>query len=243
MKQLITAGGGSLKADIEDLLKGGFVEKKIEEGIVFPELDRNPTTVWSLLAYSGYLTIDAIPEYGVPYHLRIPNTEVKELYQAMVLEWIDKSIDEYQYRMLLESLTSGDVETFAFVFQEFMISYLSVFDVPFDESEKVYHAFVLGLLVGLKSKYDVKSNRESGFGRYDVMLCPKKSSHLGIIMEFKKAEPGGKVNLEAVAQSAIKQIEEKKYAVELLERGVTRILYLGFAFSGKNVVIKHKFKD
>ena len=124
-----------------------------------------------------------------------------------------------------------------------MISYLSVFDVPFDESEKVYHAFVLGLLVGLKDKYDVKSNRESGFGRYDVMLCPKKPSDLGIIMEFKKAEPGGKANLEAVAQSAIKQIEEKQYAVELLERGVKRILYLGFAFSGKHVVIKHRFKD
>ena len=238
MKQLITAGGGRLKADIEELLKGGSVEKKIEEEIVFPELDKNPTTIWSLLVYSGYLTIDATPEYGVPYHLRIPNIEVKELYQAMVLEWFDKSIDEYQYRILLESLTSGDTETFTPVFQEFVISYLSVFDVPFDESEKVYHAFVLGLLVGLRGKYDVKSNKESGFGRYDVMLCPKKTDHLGIIMEFKKAED--KTALETTAQSAIKQIEEKRYAVELLERGVQRILYLGFAFSGKHVVIKHK---
>lgn len=242
MKQLITKSGGSLKSDIEGLLNGGCVEKKIEEGIVFPELDKNPTTIWSLLLYSGYLTIVTIPEYGVPYRLRIPNAEVRELYQAMVLEWFDKSIDEYQYRMLLESLISGDVETFAFIFQEFVISYFSVFDVPFDESEKVYHAFVLGLLVGLKGKYEVKSNRESGFGRYDVMLCPKKPSDLGIIMEFKKADTSGKVNLESVAQSAIKQIEEKKYDQDLLEKKVKRILYLGFAFSGKNVVIKHKFK-
>jgi hypothetical protein len=243
MKQLITKSGGSLKTDIEDLLKGGFVEKKIEEGIVFPELDKNPTTIWSLLVYSGYLTIDAIPEYGIPYRLGIPNAEIRELYQAMVLEWFDKSIDEYQYRTLLESLISGEVDTFSSIFKEFVISYFSVFDVPFDESEKVYHAFVLGMLVGLKGKYDVKSNRESGFGRYDVMLFPKNTDDLGIIMEFKKAATGGKVNLESVAQSAIKQIEEKKYAVELLERGVQRILYLGFAFSGKNVLIKHKFND
>ncbi len=242
MKQLITKSGSNLKTDIEDLLRGGFVEKKIEEGIVFPELDKNPTTIWSLLVYSGYLTIDAIPEYGVPYRLRIPNVEVRELYQAMVLEWFDKSIDEYQYRMLLESLIKGDVDVFSSIFKEFVISYFSVFDVPFDESEKVYHAFVLGMLVGLKGKYDVKSNRESGFGRYDVMIIPKNPDDLGVIMEFKKADSGGKVNLESVAKSAIQQIEEKKYAVELLERGVQRILYLGFAFSGKNVHIKHKFK-
>ncbi|MCX6990580.1 MAG: AAA family ATPase [Chlamydiae bacterium] len=241
MKQLITKSGSNVKTDIEDLLKGGFVEKKMEEGIVFPELDKNPTTIWSLLVYCGYLTIDAIPDYGIPFRLRIPNFEIRELYQAMVSEWFDKSIDEYQYRKLLESLINGEIDTFSSIFKEFVLSYFSVFDVPFDESEKVYHAFVLGMLVGLKGKYDVKSNRESGFGRYDVMIIPENPHDLGIIMEFKKDNTSGKANLELVAKSAILQIEEKKYAAELLDRGVRRILYLGFAFSGKNVFIEHKF--
>ncbi|OHE77900.1 MAG: hypothetical protein A3F67_09225 [Verrucomicrobia bacterium RIFCSPHIGHO2_12_FULL_41_10] len=242
MKQLITKSGGNLKVDIEELLKGGVIEKRIEEGIIFPELDRGTSTIWSLLLYSGYLTLDDTPVYGIPCRLKIPNVEVRELYQSMVLEWFDKSIDEGQYHMLLDSLISGDIDTFSSIFQHFMISAFSVFDIPFEESEKIYHAFVLGMLVGLKGKYDIKSNRESGFGRYDVMLLPKNSLDLGIIMEFKKSEENEGKNLEKVAKSAIKQIEKKRYEQELFDRGVTRILYLGFAFGSKKVVILHKFK-
>ncbi len=91
----------------------------------------------------------------------------------MILDWFKNSIHEHKYRLLLSSLTGGDVYTFSQLFQEFMISSVSVFDVPSEDSEKIYHAFVLGMLVGLKDQYEVKSNRESGFGRYDVMLIPK----------------------------------------------------------------------
>ena len=242
MKKLITQGSSDLKTNIEELLKGGVIEKKIEPGIVFNDLEKRPNLIWSLLLFSGYLTIDSTPSSDLPCQLRIPNMEVAQLYTSMVLEWFEKSIQEPQYHLLLNSLVSGDIDTFSLIFQEFLISSVSVFDVPAEESEKIYHAFVLGMLVGLKGAYEIKSNRESGLGRYDVILIPKDPNALGIIMEFKKISPFNKTDLETAVISALKQIEEKEYAHELLDRGVTRILYLGFAFEAKKVLIRSKFR-
>ncbi|MBS0621909.1 MAG: AAA family ATPase [Verrucomicrobia bacterium] len=241
VKHLIAQGPDDLKADVEELLKGGTVEKSIEEGLVFPQLKQNLNTLWSLLLYSGYLTLDATPSYGTPVRLKIPNLEVGELYKTMILEWFTNSIHEHNYRLLLSSLIQGDIDTFSQIFQEFMATSVSIFDVPEDASEKIYHAFVLGMLVGLKGSYEVKSNRESGFGRYDVMLLPKNPDHLGIVMEFKKVGRFENSDLETAVQSAFQQIEDKKYTAELSARGVKRILSLAFAFKGKQVLIKHKF--
>ena len=243
MKQLIAEGTDDLKADMEELLRGGIVEKTVEEGIIFTDLKKNPDTVWSLLLFSGYLTMAATPSYGIPCKLQIPNIEVNELYRSMVLNWFKESIREPKYRLLLSSLASGDVKSFSQIFKEFISSSFSVFDVTQKEPERVYHAFVLGLLVGLKDRYQIKSNRESGLGRYDVILFPRDLKDLGIVMEFKKVEIAGESHLEAAANSALKQIEEKNYAQELLDEGVKRILYLGFAFSGKIVFITHKFRE
>ncbi len=242
MKQLITQGSDDLKADIEDLLKGKTIEKTLEEGIIFPDLEKSPNTIWSVLLYSGYLTIDAAPSYGIPCRLRIPNIEISELYKSVILDWFRKSINENKYKLLLNSLISGDIDTFSQIFREFLLSSVSVFDVSAEESEKIYHAFILGMLIGLKDTYEVKSNRESGLGRYDVMLIPKNPKDLGIIMEFKKISPFKKMDLETAVNSALKQIKDKHYALELQDRGVERILYLGLAFEGKNVLIRHKFK-
>ncbi|MDR3623536.1 MAG: AAA family ATPase [Chlamydiales bacterium] len=242
MKHLIAKGTDDLKADIEELLRGGIVEKTIEDGVIFPGLEQDPSSIWSLLLYSGYLTIDTTPSYGVPCQLKIPNIEVSELYKTMILDWFKTSIHEHKYRMLLNSLVSGDIDTFSQLFKEFMISSASVFDVSAEESEKIYHAFILGMLVGLKDQYEVKSNRESGLGRYDVMLIPKNTNDLGIIMEFKKVGRFEEIDLEKAVLAALKQIEDKQYAQELLDRGVSRILYLGFAFEGKRVLIRSKIK-
>jgi hypothetical protein len=242
MKKLIAQGSEDLKADLEELLKGGSIEKTLEEGIIFPQLDKNPEAVWSLLLYSGYLTLDAAPSHTAPCRLRVPNIEVSELYKSTILDWFKTTIYEHKYRLLLSSLTSGDIDTFSQIFQEFLISSASVFDLPAEESEKIYHVFVLGMLIGLKDLYEVKSNRESGFGKYDVMLCPKNPNDLGIIMEFKKVTPFQKTDLETAVTAALKQIEEKHYAQELLDRGVQRILYLGLAFEGKKVLIRSKYR-
>jgi hypothetical protein len=242
MKRLIAKGTDDLKADIEELLQGGIIEKTIEEGIIFPELDHNTDVVWSLLLFSGYLTIDTTPSYGTPCRLRIPNIEVMELYKSMIIDWFKASIQESKYRLLLKSLITGDIETFSEIFREFLLSSVSVFDVSAEESEKIYHAFILGMLIGLKDKYEVKSNRESGLGRYDVILIPKDPGDLGIIMEFKKISPFKKMDLETAVNTALQQIEDKKYAQELLDRGVHKIIYLGFAFEGKQVLIRHKIR-
>jgi hypothetical protein len=243
MKQLITRGTEDLKADVEELLKNGVVEKTIEEGIVFSELEKNPDAIWSLLLFSGYLTIDATPSYGTPCRLRIPNVEVAALYRSMILDWFKASIQEPKYRLLLNSLINGDVDTFSQLFQEFVLSSFSMFDITQEEPEKVYHAFVLGMLIGLKDRYEVKSNRESGLGRYDVMLVPKNPSDLGIILEFKKVGRFEKTDLETAVISALKQIDDKHYVQELLDRGIKRILKLGLAFEGKRMLIRAKFHE
>ena len=238
MKQLIAQAANNLKADIEELMKGGVIEKTIEEGVIFDDLEKKTDTLWALLLFSGYLTIDASPVYGIPSRLRIPNFEIGELYKSMVLEWFKTTIHEAKYHALLNSLIQGDVDTFSRLFREFLISSVSLFDVGTQEPEKIYHAFVLGMRVGLKERYEVKSNRESGYGRYDVMLIPKNLTDLGIIMEFKKVDRFEKLTLEKAVASALEQIEDKHYIQELADRGIKRILLLGFAFKGKKVLIR-----
>jgi hypothetical protein len=242
MKQLIARGSDDLKADVEELIQGKTIRKTIEEGIIFSNLEKNPDAIWSLLLFSGYLTITSTPAYGIPCQLRIPNAEVGELYKSMILDWFKTTIHETKYRLLLQSLTSGDVNTFSQIFQEFLLSSFSAFDIAADAPEKIYHAFVLGMLLGLKDRYEIKSNRESGYGRYDVMLIPKNPKDLGIVMEFKKVGPFEKTDLETAVASALKQIEDKQYSQELIDRGVTRILHLGLAFEGKRALIRSVLK-
>lgn len=181
MKQLIAQGKDDLKADVEELMEGRVIEKTIEEGVVFSDLEKKSATVWALLLFSGYLTIDAPAVYGTPCLLRIPNLEIEELYKSMILEWFAITIQATKYQELLNSLVNGDVDTFSQIFREFLLSSVSVFDVAEGESEKIYHAFVLGMLIGLKNQYEVKSNRESGYGRYDVILIPKNLQDLGLV--------------------------------------------------------------
>jgi hypothetical protein len=240
MRELFTYGSEELKSDIEELLRGGSVEKTIEEGLVFTELKGSPDAVWSILLFSGYLSLAATPDPESPCELRIPNHEVKGLYHSIILKWFKQTLREVNYNLLLQSLTSGDVTTFSKIFQKFLLSAFSYFDVPKDEPEQIYHVFVLGMLTGLKDRYDVKSNRESGYGRYDVMLIPKKSQGLGIVFEFKKVEPSDKMDLESAANLALQQIKNRKYDLELKDRGVRRILHLGMAFQNKKVVIRSK---
>jgi hypothetical protein len=238
MTRLITQGTDAIKKDVEELMKGNVIEKRIEEGVIFADLEQNPTSVWSLLLFSGYLTVHETITFGSIYSVKIPNEEVRTLYQDMIFKWFERSISEEKYSLLLKSLVTGDIDTFSRIFQEFLFTAFSVFDVSEEQPERVYHAFILGVLIGLKDRYEVRSNRESGLGRYDVTLFPKNANDLGIVMEFKKIDRFEKSDLETAVESALKQIEEKQYATELLARGVKRCLLIGLAFEGKNVLIK-----
>ena len=139
---------------------------------------------------------------------------------------------------MLKALTTGDISTFGKIFKQYVLSSISYFDVGGKAPEKVYHAFVLGLLVALNKEYEVISNGESGYGRYDVMLIPKDVSKLGIIFEFKKKDEEDGEDLEVCVQNALKQIEDKKYRQRLIDRGIKDIIDIGIAFDGKKVLIK-----
>ncbi|MCF7800218.1 ATP-binding protein [Candidatus Babeliales bacterium] len=242
IKDLISKGNYKLKKDLVDIIDNKDNSHVINENIVFADLESLSESAFNLLLFSGYLTISDYAynkdKKSFCGKLFIPNEEIAGLYNNIIMYWFKKTIDTDDYNSMLEKLISGDIEEFARYFTNFVISSFSSFDLPENESEKIYHAFVLGMLVSLGKNYIVKSNRESGFGRYDVMLMPKDKNKLGVIIEFKKAYP--EETIDHAVKAAIKQIEEKNYTQELKDFGIKNILSLGIAFKGKNVKILKK---
>ena len=241
IKRLLIQGSPSMKQDMEKLLIGESVVKPIDEAISFRDLHTNSNTVFALFLFSGYLTLNKKPIYqnkALQCELKIPNKEIKDLYESMITEWITSSIPNRNLSALLESLTTGNIEVFTELFQSIVIKSMSFYDVIEDEPEMVYHAFVLGLLVTLEETHEVKSNRESGFGRYDVCVIPKDRSSLGIIIEFKKVK--AEKDLDNGALDALAQIENKNYVAEMQGLKIKNILLLGIAFQGKRIAIKEK---
>lgn len=246
VEQLLTKSGAETKKELERLLRGETIRKEIDDNIVFRDLDRNSEALWSFLLFVGYLKIESqereLRLYG---ELKIPNREVTFLYEEIVRGWFQKRIHSEKNRAMLETLMNGDIATFEEIFRDLVSQTFSMFDTGGDEPEKVYHAFVLGLLVNLRDRYEVKSNRESGYGRYDVMLIPKgtavrSEASKGVILEFKKVKRNE--TLEHAAAAALQQIEDKRYETELLEREVKDIIKVGIAFRGKELCIMSSLK-
>ena len=242
LKRWTIQGGDDLKIELEQILLGEKLVKPIEEGISFESLkSQNTEAIWNILLFSGYLTLAEPAQYeGIPQcSLKIPNREIAYLYNTIIREWFTASIQGRNFDLLLHSLVIGDMETFSPLFEDFLESAMSYYDIGQHEPEKIYHAFILGMLVSLRDTHEVKSNREIGYGRYDVMLIPKNTNCLGIIFEFKKIRPQTGEDLVTGAQSALQQIADKNYRQELYERGIKKILCLGLAFHGKRVFIKY----
>ncbi len=238
IRRLVWKGTDSFKQDMEKLLLGQSIIKKIKEGIIFSDLKSQEDAVWSLFLFSGYLTLANRADPNGPKELKIPNREVLELFKEIAENWLTEYLPGDNLTKLLGSLVTGEVSIFAELFQKLIINAMSSHDLPEDEAERVYHAFTLGLLVALEKTHEVKSNRESGFGRYDVCLIPKNSENLGVVIEFKKVR--GKETLEQAADLALQQIEEKKYVAELHSRKIAKVLTLGIAFQGKKTLVKEK---
>jgi len=238
IKKLLIYTVEDVKKDLESLLNGQIIEKEIDEAVIFPGIEHNPTAVWSLLLFTGYLTYTKQQTNADGKKiclLTIPNKEIMVLYKSLIKAIIENTISESNAKMLLTALTTGDTKIFSELLQEFISNSMSVFDLPKNEQEKSYHLFILGLLVYLMDTYEIKSNRESGFGRYDIMLIPKDSNKLGIIMEFKKAKDDE--TIEQAAYKALEQIKQKNYAQELKSRNVHHIKLMGIAFLGKKVLV------
>lgn len=239
-----------VKKQFEGLLQGEALEAEIDEEIVFGQLDRESDAIWSLLLASGYLKVLKVAnprteEGQERYTLGITNLEVRGMFGKLIRGWFAEVKSDYN--AFVKALLQDDVEAMNDYMNEVTDEILSSFDTgrkPSGKSqpERFYHGFVLGLLVELQGEYRLRSNRESGFGRYDVMLEPLDVSGDGIIIEFKVRRPEKEAGLEETVAAALRQIEEKHYEQELLSRGVApeKIRKYGFAFEGKKVLIGGK---
>ncbi|EGT3944774.1 TPA: AAA family ATPase [Clostridioides difficile] len=218
------------KDGIEKLISGEEVIDIIDENIAFRYIADESTSPWSLLYFSGYLKISNEYDYG-QVGLIIPNREVLHFFKNEIIKWfnIDMKIEEYIPIVL--SLIKGDTESFKKGFKEILTGVFSYFDLKGDESEQYYHVFTIGIMALLSDNYIIKSNREAGDGRADLLIIPKNPSELGIIMEFKKSDK--EELLLKDAEIALKQINDKKYDNELLVLGVNNILKVGISFYNK----------
>lgn len=247
--KLIRQGGKQIKEAFRQLLSGESIEAEIEEQIVYEQLELDENAVWSLFLASGYLKVknyrvqqSGYEEWKELYDLAITNFETMIMFRSIVRGWFSSSSSSYND--FIEALLKDDLKAmngYMNRISKVMFSYFDTGSRPSEESEpeRFYHGFVLRLMVTLENRYIITSNRESGFGRYDVLLEPRDTQGFGIIMEFKVQEPGEEKELADTVESALLQIAEKEYASVLEARGVPkeRIRKYGFAFCGKKVVI------
>jgi hypothetical protein len=239
-RTLVAAASDEIKAEIEQLRDGGMIRKTINESISFVDIQTQENVLWSFLLFTGYLTFQ-IPEHqedANDFYLVAPNREIRDFLKTMVTSWFDVKHMQKILSPLLVSLASGNIKDFKAQFEDTVMRCFSYIDVDKNKAESFYHAFVLGMIVGLDKTHEIKSNRESGTGRYDVMIVPRDSKNIGIIIEFKKRRPKEEATLEEAAINALEQIEDKKYEVELRERGVKNIKKLAVVFDGKESLVK-----
>lgn len=247
--KLLREGNRYIKQNFEALLSGKHLNVSIDEQFVYSQMGENETAVWSLLLASGYLRVFGSrkltdEEWGFltpQYELGITNLEVEIMFHRMVAGWFQK--DPYDYDEFIRALWNGNVKDMNLYMNRITMETFSYFDTgrapSGEEPERFYHGFVLGLLVALRKKYVLTSNRESGFGRYDVMLEPRDMKDDAIILEFKVQAPGEEKELSDTVDAALEQIKEKNYEAALIAKGIPeeKIRKYGFAFRGKEVLI------
>ena len=242
--RIIRTASSEVKEQMEDLLEGKEVVVTFDEQIVFNQLEQNESAIWSLLMASGYLKPEQVEYRGELmkpwYHLKITNLETRVMFFEMFAGWFQNKDASYSHFM--QALVQDDLEAMNYFMNRMTNATFSYFDVGGDgyqQPEKFYHGFVLDLMAEQTENYVIKSNRESGFGRYDIMMLPKKEALPGIIMEFKVRSSRKEKSLEETVGAALQQIKERNYDAELLSLGIPeeRIRHYGFAFDGKNVLI------
>lgn len=243
--KLIREAGSNVKMIMEDLLKGKTFHTEIDEQLVFNQLDYRESAIWSLLLSSGYLRVEQFSfneELGrEEYDLTLTNREVHMMFERIIKDWFLEYTPAYNE--FVKALLTDDIKAMNAYMNRIALATFSFFDTgknpSGEEPERFYHGFVLGLLVELRGRYILTSNRESGFGRYDVLLEPVREQDHGIILEFKVQDSEDETELSDTVKAALKQIEEKNYESVLTARGIpkSKIRKYGFAFHGKKVLI------
>jgi hypothetical protein len=243
VETLLTKEGKELKKELEQLIQGESVEKAIEENIVLKDVLIRDNLIWSFLLMGGYLRQSARRSDEaagkVYYSLSIPNIEVRRTYTGIIDRYFTGKIENEKVEIMLKALVEGDVELFGKFLRKVVTNVFSYHDFG-GEPEKVYHALVAGLLVWISSTHEIKSNRESGYGRYDISIIPRDPRKVGYVIEFKAIDTEEGETVESAVESALKQIEAKRYETELVERGIADIKKLAIVFSGKEVFVKEK---
>ena len=247
VSRLIRTSSADVKEKMEDLLNGQEIVVNFDEQIVYNQLDHNVNAIWSLLLASGYLKVKQVDYRGITrepwYMLDITNVETLSMFKSMFQDWFQNQDTNYGY--FIKALIDGDLEAMNYYMNKVALATFSYFDVGSEngsdpEPERFYHGFVLGLIAERSGFYMIRSNRESGFGRYDIMMIPQeRERYPAIIIEFKVCSRMKKETLEEAVQSALEQITEKNYDAELFAQGIPadRIRHYGFAFEGKKVLI------
>ena len=246
VSRLIRTASADVKEKMEDLLRGQAITVNFDEQIVYNQLDDNEEAIWSLLLASGYLKVKNIDYRGITlepwYTLDITNIETLSMFMTMFRGWFKNK--DANYNDFVKALLKGSLKEMNIYMNDVALATFSSFDTGKKPSEKgqperFYHGFVLGLLVELRDRYQIRSNRESGYGRYDVMLTPVTEVDDAIVIEFKVHEPDEEKSLQDTVRTALDQIKEKNYDAELLLQGIPadRIRHYGFAFEGKKVLI------
>ena len=238
LENMLNHAGESVYEDLKRFTDGESIEKYISDGTTIKSLLSNDDEIWQLLLYSGYLTKDEKQEKESDsnvYNLKIPNKEIRKYFGNMFLNRFFGT--EVKTNILIKALEGGDIKKFEETLGEIMINMLSHFDLD-KEMEKIYQVFMIGLVGFLMGKYEIISNDESGYGRYDLAMIPIKSNEKAYLMEFKISKT--KKGMEESAEKALKQIDEKKYDTKLRARGIKNILKIGIAFYGKEVKVVFK---
>ena len=242
LENMLDNAGESVYADLKRFTDGESIEKYISDGTTIKSLLSSDDEIWQLFLYSGYLTkaeeqmeIDVMSEYTNIYNLKIPNREIRSYFGSLFLNRFFGT--EVKTNILIKALENEDIKKFEKTLGEIMINMLSHFDLD-SEMEKIYQVFMIGLVGFLMGRYEIISNNESGYGRYDLAMIPVRSNEKAYLMEFKisKTEKG----MRAKAEEALKQIDEKKYDTRLKARGIKNILKIGIAFYGKSVKVVSK---
>ena len=234
--KLILKNSATVKEKIEQLLRDEEIEVPINLETVIVGIEQNEENIWGLLLGTGYLKVTGVVDLAMGvYKVKIPNYEIKFLFQNIIRDWFNDKVIGNNLNTILKDLVTLKLDEFEQKFKVLVRQMFSFMDVGENTAENFYHAFVLGMLVGLKDSYYVNSNRESGYGRYDIMLEPKDKNGNSFIMEFKVYREEKEKDINDTIESAKKQIEERKYEENLQEKGFKNITKMVFAFKGKEV--------
>jgi hypothetical protein len=243
LRTLFLAGGIDLAKEVPALLAGESLRRALDEHVVLPDLERNPTAIWSFLVFAGYLRAEGVEDSskGIVADVSIPNLEVDGLWREVFVRWLgDRMHGIGQVDAVTRALLEGDAVTTAALLGNLVRDVLSMHDTGTGPTapERVYHAFVLGLLAHLEPEYRVRSERESGYGRSDVLIIPSKPGRAGAVLELKRVLEDQGESHEHALESALRQIEDRDYAAELRAAGAEPVRKLAIAFAGKRVWVR-----